>query len=627
MPHASLQRPSVRSSRIPRTVALSLFLLLAASLRPTLAQQPDSTQLRRFQQANAYLQAGQSEKAIKLLEDLYAEAPQNTAFYRKLKETYESVKRYDEALRLVEKRIGTSPTVPLLSEKARLQYQNGDRKTANKTWDRALQLAPNKAQTYQTVYQTLIDLRHFRKAIDVLQKGRSTLNRPDAFQTDLAYLYGLDGQFEKSMQEYVQLLAEAPQRVNYVQNQLRTFVEQDQGIAASIEVLRKTVQESPLNLAYRQLLAWLHMEQNDYAAAFDVYRAIDRLKEKKDRVLFSFAQNAADAQKYDVATQACEVVLNRYPESAVAPVAQKTLGDLYRQWATLETDTTSAAQDSARYDRARAAYETFLQSYPGHSDYPNGLLQLGTLQLDAYHALDEAEATLKQLVSNHSQTAAAEKGQYHLARIALFRDSLERARLLFSRLAKSAQDSDLTDRARYELARLHFYQGELDAAMARIKATSQNPSADVANDAIELKTLLQENRGPDSLDTALQTFARARLHTRQRAYGTALTQLDSLLQNHPRHPLADNARFQKGKIHLAQRDTSAALAAFRAVPDRHPRSPYADRSLFRAGRLLESSGQPAAAVSAYNQLLTEYPKSLLAGEVRGRLRVLQQTQG
>ena len=627
VPHPSIRRSLAWPLQPLWTVALSLVVLLGASLPSAHAQQPDSTQLQRFQRANAYLQAGQTEDAIGLLEDLYAEAPRNTAVYRKLKETYESVKRYDEALRLVEDRIGSSPTVPLLSEKARLQYQQGAVDTANQTWDRTLQLAPNKAQTYRTVYRTLIDLRHFRKAIEVLEEGRSTLDRPDAFRTELAYLFGLDGQFRKAMQEYVQLLAEAPERVSFVRNRLQTFVEQDQGIAASIDVLQKTVRESPLNLAYRQLLAWLHMEQNDYAAAFDVYRAIDRLQDQKGQVLFSFAQKAADAQKYDVATRASEVVLERYPESPVAPNAQKTLGDLYRQWAALNTDSTSAAQDSARYNQARSAYEAFLQSYPGHSAYPQGLLQLGTLQLDAYHALDEAEETLTQLVSNHSETSAADNGQYHLARIAIFRDSLERARLLFSRLATSAQDSDLADRARYELALLHFYQGEFEAARARAQSTSENPAADVANDAIELATLLQENRGPDSLDTALQTFAQARLYNRQRTHEKALIRLDSLLQNFPRHPLADNARFLTGKIHLARRDTAAALAAFRGLPKQHPRSPYADRSLFRAGRLLESKGRPAAAMSAYDRLLTEYPKSLLVGEVRGRLRALQQTQG
>ena len=611
----------------PGFFLLGLCLVLGITAAPVHAQQSDSTQIRRFQRANTLERAGETEKAIALLEDLYDEAPQNTAFYRKLKDTYESVKRYDDALRLLEDRMGGSPTVPYLTEKGRLQYLNGTIQTANETWDRAIRLAPQEAGTYRTVYETLIDLRHFRKAIDVLKAGREALDRAGAFRTELAYLYGLDGQFERAMQEYVRLLDNSPQRVNYVRNRLETFVEQDQGIAASIEVLQETVRESPLNLAYRQLLAWLHMEQNDYAAAYDVYRAIDRLQEKEGTVLYTFAQKAADAQQYDVATQAAEVVLERYPDAKVAPNVQKALGDFYRKWAELETDTTSAAQDSARYDQARTAYETFLQSYPSHPEYPQGLLQLGTLQLDAYYALDEAENTFNQLSSNHPQTTAAEQAQYHLARIALFRDNLERARLLFSRLASSAQGSDLADRARYELALLHFYQGEFDAALARAEATSKNPAADVANDAIELTSLLQGNRGPDSLNTALQTFARARLYNRQRVYGKALTQLDSLLLSHPRHPLADNARFQSGKIHLARRDTAAAIEAFRAVPERHPRSPFADRSLFRAGKLLESSGRPAEAMSAYNRLLSEYPKSLLAGEVRGRLRVLQQTQG
>jgi tetratricopeptide (TPR) repeat protein len=91
--------------------------------------------------------------------------------------------------------------------------------------------------------------------------------------------------------------------------------------------------------------------------------------------------------------------------------------------------------------------------------------------------------------------------------------------------------------------------------------------------------------------------------------------------------VADDARFRQANIHLARQDTSAALAAFRAVPERHPRSPYADRSLFRAASLLEASGRPAAAVEVYGRLLSDYPKSLLAGDARGRLRVLRRSQG
>ena len=180
----------------PIVVLLGLCLILGTAAAPVHAQQSDSTQIRRFQRANALERAGETEKAIALLEDLYDEAPQNTAFYRKLKDTYESVKRYDDALRLLEDRMGGSPTVPYLTEKGRLQYLKGTIETANETWDRAIQLAPQEAGTYRTVYETLIDLRHFRKAIDVLKTGREALDRSGAFRTELAYLYGLDGQFE-----------------------------------------------------------------------------------------------------------------------------------------------------------------------------------------------------------------------------------------------------------------------------------------------------------------------------------------------------------------------------------------------------------------------------------------------
>lgn len=606
------------------TVVLCLLVFAVGAPAPTYAQS-DDTELERFQTADSLVRAGKFEQAIKLLEELYAESPRNTTFYQKLKEAYESVKRYDDALQLVEDRVGSSPTPALLSEKARLQYQKGSTDAANQTLDRALTLAPNRARTYQTVYKTLVDTRRFKKAIEVLQQGRDALDRPAAFRTELASLYGLDGQHKKAMQEYVSLLADDPQRVSFVRSRLQTFVEQGKGIEASIEVLRKAVRESPLNGTYRRLLSWLYMEQRNYEAAFKVYRALDRLAEQQGRELLRFSQKAVDAREYRVATDAFRAILDRYPESEVAPKARRALGNAYRQWA--QSADTPPAKDSSRYDNAKTAYRTFLETYPDHSEYPQVLLQLSTLQLDVFRALTQAKSTLDQLVKNYSDTPAAAKGQYHLARIALFQDRLNRARLLFSRLAEDAQDSDLADRARYELALLNFYQGGFDSALARVKAISETPAADVANDAIQLKVLLQENQGPDSLDTPLRTFSRVRLYDRQHRHKKALATLDTLLQSYPRHSLADNARFRRAKLHLARRDTSAALKTFRELPKRHPRSPFADRSLFRIGALLQSQGQDAKAVEAYNRLLADYPNSLHAGDVRSRLRTLMRTQG
>ena len=298
---------------------MSLVGALFVPMSPASAQQRDSTELRRFQRADSYLRAGQYEKAIGLLEGLYEQSPDNASFYRKLKDAYESVKRYDDAVRLVEDRLDETPTPQLLAEKARLLHQKGEEPAAERTWTAAIQLAPERAATYRVVYQSLVDVRRFRRAIEALRTARSRLGSEGLFRTELAYLYGLDGQHRKAMREYVTLLEASPDRLGLVRSRLQTFVEQGEGIEASTEVLQSAVEEHPLNAAYRELLAWLYMSTDDYKSAYDVYRALDRLQQTSGGRLYTFAQKAADADRFEVATTAFETVLSRYPDAEVAP--------------------------------------------------------------------------------------------------------------------------------------------------------------------------------------------------------------------------------------------------------------------------------------------------------------------
>ncbi|WP_105012966.1 tetratricopeptide repeat protein [Salinibacter sp. 10B] len=607
--------------------SLLVVLLAVGPLdRVVQAQPQDSTQLRRFRMADSYLRAGEHEKAIGLLESLYAQSPDNASFYRKLKDAYESVKRYEDAVRLVEDRIEANPSPHLIAEKGRLLYQKGDEQGAEQAWTAAIESAPERASTYRIVYQALVDIRRFRRAIEVLQRARERLDDNGLFRTELAYLYGLDGQHGKAMKEYVTLLAESPNRLALVRNRLQTFVEQGEGISSSVDVLQDAVEEHPLNPAYRELLAWFYMKEDNYAAAYDVYRALDRLQQQQGESLYRFAQKAADADAFDVATTAFEAILERHSDAPIAPDAQRALGATYERWAESEGD--GAAPDStARYDAARAAYKTFLENYPTHNASPSVRATLGNLQLDVYRHLDAAQRTLKDVVSSHPEHAAANEARYDLGRVALLRDNLDRARLLFSRLSERLRSGDLADQARFELALLQYYQGSFEAARTQAEATSANTSADVTNDAIDLSVLIQENKGPDSLNTPLRQYARAQLDIRQHHYQKADARLDSLLQHYGRHSLADDARFRQAEVALAQGDTTTALQHYRTLPQRHPRSPFADRSLFRLGTLYEAQGNPEQAAKLYDRLLTEYPSSLLASDVRTRLRALRRPQG
>lgn len=586
----------------------------------------DSQQMQRFQLADQFMRAGQYDRAIPVLEDLYAREPDNPTFYVKLKEAYESVKKYEDAISLVDRRLDEYNTPMLMSEKARLQYLAGQEQSAYDTWDTALSLAPERSSTYRVVYQAYADIRRFDRAIDVLKRGREALDAPGAFQIQLAYMYSLVGDHADAMREYVEILDEDPDRIQFVKSRLRPFVEQDEGLPASINVVNEAVRETPLNRSYRELLAWLHMENDDYRSAFDVYRAIDRLEQENGRTLFPFAQQAADAGAIAVATDAYEEILARYPDAAVAPSARRGLGNMYRQQAEQSEerafDGSGQPVAAPNYEAARTAYKTFLENYPNHSEYAAVLLQLARLQQDVFRDDDAAESAFREVIQRVPGTDTAQEARYDLGRLALQRDQLSDARITFARIVDEVRTGDLANRARYELARLDFYEGAFDAAEAQLDATDENTSADVANDAIALGVLIRSNRGPDSTDAPLRLYAEAQLLDRQRNPSAATARLDTLLSRHGQHMLADDARFRRAHLLEQRGRTADAAAAFAELPLIHPRSPHADEALYAAGQAQEALGEIQKAVQTYNRLLETYPGSLLAADARSRLRQL-----
>ncbi|MEX1055022.1 MAG: tetratricopeptide repeat protein, partial [Rhodothermales bacterium] len=114
-------------------IALLLAVALVVGGGTARAQDMDSTQVARYQLADAYLRAGQFDRAISLFEDLYAGSKANYAFYSKLKEAYESIKRYDDAVELVNEKLAASSTPQLVSDLARLHYLQNEEENAYAT--------------------------------------------------------------------------------------------------------------------------------------------------------------------------------------------------------------------------------------------------------------------------------------------------------------------------------------------------------------------------------------------------------------------------------------------------------------------------------------------------------------
>ena len=605
-----------------------LTALIWAPVVDAAGQQQENPQIVRFRLADTFLRSGQFDQAIGLLEDLYAEAPRNDAFYEKLKEAYENVKRYEEAAALVKARLVDTRSAALLSDLAHIRYLQGNEEDAHATWQEAVETAPTDPNTYRDVYRSLLGVRQFERAVLLLEQARSATGQTALFRVELAYLCSISGLHEKAVEEYLALLKENEQHLNFVRSRLGSFLEEKEALASSLAVVQDAVRADPLYRVWRELLGWLYIEAEDFENALGEYRAVDGLESGQGHMLFEFAHTAADAGAYNKASEAYREVLARYPEAPAAPRTLAAFGAMHIRWAAeigeRAFDATGNRVNAPHYDEALAAYQTFLQQYPNHELYPDVLHRIGRLQQDVFLDTGSAESIFRQVVSIFPDTRAADQAAFDLAGIAILHGQLDDARLRFNRLIEQLRTGDLVEQARFNLASIHIFAGEFDAAQSLVDIIDAHTSTDVSNDAIALKILLLENRGPDSLDMPLRRYSGALLAREQRRPLAALDSVDTLLSMYPSHALADEARFLRGEILLAAGRGQEAYETFAEIPLMYPASFLADRALFEAAGILSRElGKKEEAAAAYQRLLSEYPGSLLAGKARDHIRRLR----
>ena len=588
----------------------------------------DSSKAARYQLATEYMRGAQFNRAIPLLEDLYQEQPETIVFFKRLKEAYENVKRYDDTIRLIDEALerDSQDALTLTVDKARLYYLAGKDEHASSLWETVLDYSQGSESIYRLVYNSLLEVRLLDRAINVLLRGRADNEHSILFQPELAHLYSLTGQHEKAMEEYLGLLALNKRQINYVRGRLSRSIKQEGALDASLRMTSRYVASNPEDSTARDLLSWLYIEAGDYAAAFTHVMALDDLNGENGLAIYQFARRAAEGGAFNIARKAYESVLAAHPDTPVAAEAYLGMADMNR----LEGE--AAREDSAdpggapHYEAALKAYQSFLITYPDHVQVPEVMTRIGALQQHVFYNLDAARQILTQVVNQYTHTQIARQAHLDLGRLALERGELDEAEPIFIQLANESPVGEFTVQAQLELALIHFYKGDFDLAAPILAMLSQDTHTEVANDAITLRVLLLENPAQDSSNTVLGAYAHVALLLRQRKEHEVLIKTAELLAEWGQHSIADEVRYLRAQAFRQSHQIHEALAAFGELPLIHPTSPYRDRSLFNYAEILEYElGEMSAALDAYTDLLTRFPGSLLVNEARARIRTLRET--
>jgi cellulose synthase operon protein C len=387
------------------------------------------------------------------------------------------------------------------------------------------------------------------------------------------------------------------------------------------------------NLRLYEILGWLHLEGKDFPQAFEVYQHIDELSSAHGVAILDFAERAFRERAYDVAAKAYHEALARDLPQQRVPQARygAACTDMELQISADSTvvrgvpDIRPASESRTRFAGALASFESIVTEFPGTEYAARALYQSGTIHMRLYFDLDQALATFRKILDSPFATQSLRTdvqlrmGEIHLSRA----DTVAAKNAFLAVTALPGATPDQSDEARLRLAGIAFYNGRIQDAMALLDSISGNTDHDFANDALDLRALLEENI--QAAPAALALFGKAEFLAQQRKNTEAIGVLNDLVTRYPRTPIVDDAVLRSATLSMrAGLYTDAIALCDKLLTDLREQCRVPDRAIFQKAVVLQFGlRKREEAVAAYERLLVEFPQSVFAGEARKRIRQLR----
>lgn len=606
----------VKSTKIAVLFTLMTSCLLMAL--PAMAMNDTDQQL-----AAQYVREGSYEKAVALYEEIY-EKDNSPVIYNHYLESLIALEEYRDARRLVEDQIDNYPGI--IRYKVDLGWVHhvaGNSRRERRQMEGLIdEIEPVPADVVDLA--GAFEARGFMdRALETYKKGRDILSDEHPMHLRIASIYDKKGEYKAMMEEYVDYLNAYREEMGRVRGILQDAIAVDPDFEkndALRQVLLTRSQDNPDNILYPEMLMWLSIQQQDFQMAFRQARVLDRRLGKEGETVLEVAELSTNNENYQVAADAYQHLLDmgedspRYLEALVGYLNVRFLsvtGDYEYEEGELEAIEKEyhAAIDDLGINRRTV-------------QLVRNLANLKAFHLDKTNeAISLLENTLE--LSNISNRVKGEC-RVEMADILLLTGEVWDATLLYSQVDRMFRDDPLAHEAKFKNARLSYFIGEFDWAKAQLDVLKAGTSRLIANDAMQLSMVIQDNLGIEGDPEPLLMFARAEQHIFMNDFEKAKNTLDSIQQRFPDHQIMDDVLYARANIHrnLGAHDALDSLLAL--ITDDHPDGLLADQALFERADLQEHYYENRdKAMALYQQLMQEHPASVYTVTARNRFRKLR----
>lgn len=564
--------------------------------------------------ANDYFRRGEFDKALTLYQEMEKDNSYNYNHKEKILEILRQLQRYEDA-KVYAKSVITNYNNPIFLIELGYIYQLQDSiSKANKNYDIADQKLndnPNYAYMLAKTYEkfSLLDraAHLYHRAMEI----NPSLN----FNIQLARIYGEQGDVEKMLNSYMDFIFINPNYKEHAKRAINDFISEDsqnENNQIFKRILLKKIQQEP-NLIWNELLSWLFIQQKDYKKAFAQEKAIFRRNPESLERIIDLAIITIDEKENDIAKD----ILNYLIETA-----QDTDTKIKAEQYLIELETNEIT--TGDFKKINNKYESLIEKYGRNNQTLKLQLSYANFLGFYYNQPDKAIEFLKdsmKLPLNKFQEAEL---KLKLGDILVFQEKFNEALIYYTQIQQNLKNNPISQEARFRVAKTSYYKGDFDWAESQLTILKSSTSQLIANDALELKLLISDNKYDDSTQTALKLYAKADLLAFQNKNKQSVSVLEEILVNHKGESIEDQALFLQAKLFEKQGLYNQAASNYQYIISNYNQDILVDDAIYRLAELYNKFlNDPKKAKDLYEQILFNHQDSIYFVEARKKFRTLR----
>lgn len=266
--------------------------------------------------AKEYFEKGQFEKAVVAYEDLIAKNPNNYIYFTNLLATYQELKQFDKAEKIIVERqqktnqphlwveLGYNYQLQKNTAKAEEYY-----KTAITDLDQNIHFASNVAYAFEQ--KNLLE-----KALTAYDMASQ---RDERFNFDFqkARIYGQLGNMELMIEYFLDYSYRTQGVTLSVQNQFNRFIEEDASEVFT-PLLRKALlvrAQKTQDIYWSEYLSWFFIQQKQYDRAFVQEKAIYKRNPESLGSILNLVKLTSEEHEYNLSKEIITFVLENAPDT------------------------------------------------------------------------------------------------------------------------------------------------------------------------------------------------------------------------------------------------------------------------------------------------------------------------